>query len=85
MERQSEDNGRVPEPKSGLFTVSPVSWRGHVKRLTLQPGGRYFTVPLSVCVSTGDKIRITAGDAWVVGKNGEAQILRPYVATDPCV
>jgi len=82
MERRGENNGHVPEPKDGLFTVSSVSWRGHVKRLTLQPGRRYFTVPLSACVSTGDKIKITAGDAWVVCKNGEAQSLRPYVASD---
>ena len=82
MEKQSEDNGCIQEPKSGLFTVSFVNWRGHVKRLTLQPDGQHLIVPLSACVSIGDKIRITAGDAWVVCKNGEAKILRPYVASD---
>src|SRR5262245_1042000 len=82
MERWSENNGHVPEPKGRLFTVSSVSWKGHVKRLTLQPDGHHLTVPLSACVSTGDKIRITAGAAWVVCKNGEAQILSPYVVSD---
>jgi hypothetical protein len=82
MEGQSEDNGRVPEPQSGLFTVSSVNWNSHVKRLTLHPGGYRLMMPLSACVSTGDKIRLAAGDAWAVCKNGETQILRPYVATD---
>ena len=39
-------------------------------------------MPLSACVSYGDRVKITDGDAWVLCKNGEAQILPPYVVRD---
>lgn len=65
-----------------LFTVSSVRWRGHVKQLTLQPGAQKLTVPLSACVSDRDRVRIDSGDAWVLCRNGEVQILRPYVSSE---
>src|SRR5256885_15713345 len=46
------------------------------------PDRQPLIVPLSACVSEGDRIRVFNGDAWVVCKNGEAQILRPYVVED---
>lgn len=60
------------------LTVASVNWKGHLKRLTLQPEHSYLSVPLSACVSQGDQIRLLDGEAWVKCKNGEAQFLRPY-------
>lgn len=65
-----------------FLTVTSVSWKGHVKRLTLQPGQKFLTVPLSACVGQGDRIRFDEGDAWVVCRNGEAQVLRPYLSRE---
>ena len=42
----------------------------------------YVTVPLSACVSKGDTVKLGRVDAWVVCKNGEAQILRPYISEE---
>jgi len=82
MARRITNINRVPECKDPLLTVSSVGWKRHIKRLTLQPDEQKLTVPLSACVSAGDKIRVVNGDAWVICKNGEAQILHPYVAED---
>lgn len=35
-------------------------------------------VPLSACVSTGDRVRFNGGQAYVPCKNGDCQILEPY-------
>ena len=82
MAKNNRNIDQVPECQGPLYTVSSVSWKGHIKCLVLQPDRQQLTVPLSACVSAGDKIRVVNGDAWVVCKNGEAQILRPYVAED---
>jgi len=66
----------------GYFTVTSVNWKGHKKRLTLQPGRKFLLVPLSACVSQGDQIRLVDGEAWVVCRNGEAQFLQPYLARE---
>jgi len=68
--------------KGMIFKVSSVHWKGHLKRLTLQPGPRWLTVPLSACVSTGDRVRLTDEEAWVICQNGQAQILQPYAARE---
>lgn len=68
--------------RSRLLTVTSVKRKGHLKHLRLEPTMRYVTVPLSACVSKGDTIRLETHDAWVVCKNGEAQILRPHVAEE---
>jgi hypothetical protein len=82
MARRVKNINQVPEHIGPLLTVSSVGWKGHIKRLILQPDGQKLTVPLSACVSTGDKIRIVNGDTWVICKNGEAQILQPFVPED---
>src|SRR3982750_4797517 len=58
--------------------VASVVWKGHVNRIRVEPDSRLFTLPLSACVSKGDKVRIQEGDAWVICKNGESKFLRPY-------
>ncbi len=67
---------------SQMLTVASATWRGHLKRLRLEPGARYLTVPLSACLSTGDKVRLSENSAWVLCKNGETRILPPYLVED---
>lgn len=68
--------------KDLIFSVSSVGWKGHIKRLTLQPDGQQLVVPLSACVSQGDRVRVGHGSAWVLCQNGAAQLLPPYVARE---
>ena len=68
-------------PPSPLL-VAAVNWKGHTKRLKLEPGGFTMDVPLSACVTKGDRLRYHSGDAWVIGKNGDCKILQPYVVPD---
>jgi hypothetical protein len=65
-----------------VFHVKSVNWKGHLKRLRLEPGPVMLDVPLSACVTQGDEVYLEAGDAWVIGKNGDCQFLQPYVAPD---
>lgn len=67
---------RIATRKSSI--VASVVWKGHVKRIRVEPESRWFTLPLSACVSKGDTVRIQGGDAWVICKNGESKFLRPY-------
>ena len=62
--------------------VKTVSWRGHTKRLRLEPDSLTLDVPLSACVTEGDQLRLESGDVWVIGKNGDCKILQPYVVPD---
>ena len=64
------------------YMVATVNWKGHKKRLRLEPGGLMLDVPLSACVTKGDRVRVEAGDVWVIGKNGDCKILQPYVVPD---
>lgn len=64
--------------KSNIYHVASVSWKGHLKRLCIEPSGHSLLVPLSACVSKGDRVKIEKGNAWVICKNGESQFLGPY-------
>ena len=64
------------------YEVATVNWKGHKKRLRLEPGGLVLDVPLSACVTQGDRVRVEAGDVWVIGKNGDCKILQPYIVPD---
>lgn len=64
------------------FQVRTVNWKGHTKRLRLEPGPLLLEVPLSACVTKGDEVYIESGDVWVIGKNGDCKILQPYVVPD---
>jgi ABC-type lipoprotein export system ATPase subunit/GNAT superfamily N-acetyltransferase len=64
------------------LSVAAVNWKGHLKRLRLEPGPRLLNVPLSMCVSKGDQVCIAKEKAWINCKNGECQLLPPYYAPD---
>jgi ABC-type ATPase with predicted acetyltransferase domain len=81
MKYSIPEASKIPE-KSVILKVSSVNWKGYLKRLTLQPGPQWLTVPLSACVSTGDWVRLTDEEAWVICQNGQAQILQPYAARE---
>ncbi|KTB47804.1 ABC transporter/Acetyltransferase (GNAT) family [Dehalogenimonas alkenigignens] len=70
------------ENEPNVFSVKSVSWKGHLKRIRLEPGGKLFDLPLSSCVSEGDKITSNSSGSWVICKNGLAQILNPYIARE---
>lgn len=71
-----------PPTQPATAKVDKVTWKGHIKRLHLPSVASTVDVPLSACVTSGDCIRWNAGDAWVVGKNGECKILQPYTEPD---
>ena len=72
----------VSESTKCAYQVKTVSWRGHTKRLRLEPGSFMLDLPLSACVTKGDQVRFELGDAWVIGKNGDCKFLQPYVVPD---
>lgn len=70
---------RYNERKVEWFTVASVNWKGHLKRLRLSPRDSWLMVPLSACVTKGDRIQLQDGKVWVACKNGQAQFLPPYI------
>lgn len=70
------------ECSGNTYHVKSVRWKGHIKHLTLEPSSLSLDVPLSACVAKGDQVSLKAGDAWVIGKNGNCQFLQPYVVPD---
>lgn len=80
----SPDSNSAPTPEALHYPllVKTVKWNGHTKTLKLEPGGSLLDVPLSACVTKGDRVHCNSGDAWVIGKNGDCKILQPYVVPD---
>nr|BDD46349.1 hypothetical protein 4 [Pseudomonadaceae bacterium] len=62
--------------------VSTVSWHGHLKRIVLRPGKGSLYVPRSACVGSGARVRLVGDRVSVVCKEGLAQILPAYFATE---
>jgi ABC-type ATPase with predicted acetyltransferase domain len=68
-----------PQKKLRSAKVVSVSWKKHFKRIRIGPSGKSLNVPLSACVSEGDRVRIQDGQAWVICRNGDSKILQPYI------
>src|SRR6266566_3235608 len=66
-------------PPDKSFTVASVNWKGHFKRLRLEPGPRYINLPLSACVGEGDVVSVQEAAVSVVCKHGAALLLPSYV------
>ena len=82
-----DPSSKTTEPENlecsgNTYHVKSVRWKGHIKRLTLEPNSLSLDVPLSACVAKGDQVRVERGEAWVIGKNGDCQFLQPYVVPD---
>ena len=87
LKRHTPTSGQLVSPNGSVlvdrsYQVKTVTWKGHIKRLRLEPGSLSLDVPLSACVTRGDQVRVESGDAWVIGKNGDCQFLQPYVVPD---
>lgn len=63
-------------------TVRSVVWKGHYKRIRTEPGGLWYSLPLSACVTRGDELRISNGEIHVICRNGSSQLLPSYVAKE---
>jgi uncharacterized protein len=61
--------------------VTRIKWKDHQKKLFFSEG-TFIDVPLSACVSKGDEVITTNEGAWVLCKNGVAQILPSYIARE---
>ncbi|MDK3157331.1 GNAT family N-acetyltransferase [Kamptonema cortianum] len=64
------------------FIVDSINWKGHYKRLRLEPGTRYLDVPLSACVTEGDQIFRSKAAVEVICKHGSVNILPSYTAIE---
>jgi ABC-type ATPase with predicted acetyltransferase domain/ASC-1-like (ASCH) protein len=64
------------------FEVRSVNWKGHYKRLRLEPGSRYLNVPLSACVTKGDRVCLSDSTVEVVCNHGNVKILPLYTAVE---
>ena len=62
------------------MSVASVSWKGHVKRLRLEPGTTWLDVPRSACLTKGDRVLQDHNKIWVPCDNGMCQILPSYAA-----
>lgn len=71
---------RLLLPPPPYYEVAAVTWHGPLKALHLRPHGGDCLVPRSACVSIGDSVQWAGTQAWVVCRNGRAQILPPYQA-----
>lgn len=62
--------------------VSSIIWKGHYKRLKLEPTSQYLDVPLSACVTKGDRLLQSNADVQVVCDQGTVTILPSYTAIE---
>jgi len=61
--------------------VISVNWKGYSKCLRLS-SGLCVTVPLSACVSNGDRVTVEGEKVSVICRNGQAQFLPPYMCRE---
>ena len=68
-----------PRTVSNL-SVASVIWKGHAKRLRLEPGTKWLEVPRSACLTTGDRVIQQENEAWVPCDNGMCQFLPSFAS-----
>lgn len=62
------------------LAVSSVVWKGHAKRLQLEPGASWVDVPRSACLTSGDRVLRCKNKIWVRCSNGMCQVLPSYAS-----
>ncbi len=81
-QKRSTIDSDIPQEEARRYRVTSVSWKGHYKRLRLEPGKCYLNVPLSACVSQDDQLILSNETISVVCKHGEAILLPIYLARE---
>lgn len=65
---------------SRRLSVASVNWKGHLKRLRLEPGPTWLDVPRSACLAKGDQVIQDGHKYWLPCENGLCQILPAYAS-----
>lgn len=62
------------------LSVASVNWKGHIKRIRLEPGPTWLDVPRSACLTTGDSVIKEGNKVWVPCDNGMCQVLPSFAS-----
>ena len=62
------------------LSVASVTWKGHLKRLRLEPETTWLDVPRSACLTKGDRVLQGSNKTWVPCDNGNCQVLPSYAS-----
>lgn len=76
-----QNTSETASPAPLELEVAAVSWKGHVKRLRLEPGRTWLDVPRSACLAKGDKLLKEHNKLSVPCDNGTCQILPIYASS----
>ena len=76
-----QNTSAFASPAPCELEVASVSWKGHVKRLRLEPGSTRLDVPRSACLTKGDKLLREHNKISVPCDNGNCQILPIYASS----
>lgn len=63
-------------------TVQTISPRKHLKEVRFADDETALLLPRSACIAKGDQVELTESTAWVVCRNGKAQIFPVYEALE---
>ena len=77
---ETQDNSLLNSHAMREMLVASVTWRGHTKRLRLEPGTTWIDVPRSACLTTGDRVLQEDNKVWVTGDSGMCQVLPSYAS-----
>ena len=77
---QNQDRLLFDSEVTRELSVASVRWKGHVKRLRLEPGKSWLDVPKSACLTRGDRVIQGDNKTWVPCDNGNCQVLPSYAS-----
>lgn len=76
-----DKNNLVQNPaRQGIVHV--IAPRKHLKEVRFADDGATLLLPRSACIAKGDQVELTESGAWVVCRNGKAQIFPVYEAIE---